>query len=123
MTSGPSTVASSTRSHAPSTWVRRTESPGAAKTGSGTSTAATPCGAFGNEERSKFFSSVNSQPATPLCVGSSRVFQSANGAFHLELDEAVHLDRVLHRQLLDDRLDEAVDDELRRLLLGQPVGL
>src|SRR5215211_4174085 len=30
---------------------------------------------------------------------------SANRAFHLELDQAVHLDRVLHRQLLRDRLD------------------
>src|SRR5215217_8402567 len=64
--------------------------------------------------------SVNSQPGRPLNCGSSSGAgtTSANGALHLELDQAVHLDRVLHRQLLDDRLDEAVDDQLRRLLLG-----
>ena len=31
----------------------------------------------------------------------------ADRAFHLELDQAVQLDRVLQRQLLGDRLDEA----------------
>src|SRR4051795_5451815 len=68
-------------------------------------------------------SSVNSQPGRPLNVGSSSAAgaTSANGALHLQLDEAVHLDGVLHRQLLDDRLDEAVDDELGRLVLGQAV--
>src|SRR6266508_3833225 len=35
--------------------------------------------------------------------------QLADGAFHLELDQAVELDRVLHRQLAGDRLNEAVD--------------
>ena len=30
-----------------------------------------------------------------------------HGSFHLELDQPVHLDRVLQRQLLGDRLDEA----------------
>src|SRR3954447_9892531 len=70
-------------------------------------------------------SSVNSQPGRPLNVGSSSAAgaTAANGALHLELDEAVHLDRVLHRKLLRDRLDEAVDDQLRRLLLGDAVGL
>src|SRR3954465_3579290 len=53
---------------------------------------------------------------------SGEVIALANGALHLELDEAVHLDRVLHRELLDDRLDEAVDDQLGGLLLAQPVG-
>ena len=36
--------------------------------------------------------------------------QLANRAFHLELDQAVHLDGVLHRQLFHERLDETVDD-------------
>src|SRR5215208_7869629 len=86
--------------------------------------------------------SVNSQPAWPLKLGRSSeadtaaarsrrapsqpgcsIVALANGPLHLELDQAVHLDRVLHRQLLRDRLDEAVDDQLRRLLLGDPVGL
>src|SRR4051794_7231402 len=83
-----------------------------------------PTPAVSNEARSKSLSSVNSQPALPLKVGSSSSCQagSANGAFHLELDQPVHLDRVLHRELLDDRLDEAVDDQLAGLLLRQPVG-
>src|SRR5215207_7580862 len=48
---------------------------------------------------------------------------SANRALHLQLDQAVHLDRVLHRKLLRDRLDEPVDDHLRSLFLVEPVGL
>src|SRR5581483_8200379 len=32
-----------------------------------------------------------------------------DGAFHLDVDEAVHLDRVLERELFDDRLDEPRD--------------
>src|SRR5438270_1105687 len=79
--------------------------------------------------------SVNSQPGLPLNWGSSSVFASsaarslrsasklANRALHLELDQAVHLNRVLHRELLGDRLDEAVHDQLRRLLLGDAVRL
>ena len=43
----------------------------------------------------------------------------ADGAFHLELDQPVHLDGVLHRQLLDERLDEAGDDHARGLGLGE----
>src|SRR5215218_6796447 len=43
----------------------------------------------------------------------------ADGAFHLELDQPVHLDRVLQRQLLRDRLDEAGDDHRRSLGLGE----
>src|SRR5919201_1024784 len=59
-------------------------------------------------------------PTAPNLSGAP--IGSADAAFHLELDEAVHLDRVLHRELLDDRLDEAVDDELARLVLGDAVG-
>src|SRR5215217_7367224 len=46
---------------------------------------------------------------------------SANRALHLQLDQAVHLDRVLHRELLGDRLDEPVDDHLGGLLLVQAM--
>src|SRR4051794_27870472 len=88
-----------------------------------------PAGAVGNAPRSSLSRGVNSQPGTPLCMGISTescgaeaATALANGALHLQLDQAVHLDRVLHRQLLDDRLDEAVDDELARLVLRQPVG-
>ena len=59
-----------------------------------------------------------SQAGSVTVVGLAEL---ANRALHLQLDQPVHLDGVLHRQLLDDRLDEAVDDELARLLLGQAV--
>src|SRR6266536_2069520 len=45
----------------------------------------------------------------------------ADGAFHLQLDEAVHLDRVLERQLLRDRLDEAGHHHRGGLRLGEPA--
>jgi len=35
---------------------------------------------------------------------------STDGTFHLQVDEPIDLDRKFHRQLLDDRLDESVDD-------------
>src|SRR3954464_15277929 len=56
----------------------------------------------------------------------SRLESDARGApgdclphrpLHLELDELVHLDGVLHRQLLDERLDEPADDH------GPPLAL
>jgi hypothetical protein len=39
----------------------------------------------------------------------------------MQLDQPVHLDRVLHRKLLNDRLDEPVDDQLRGLVLADAV--
>src|SRR3954451_16140362 len=103
-------------------------------------TSPTPPGAGGKASRSSFSIGVNSQPGTPRKAGTSssayalaacsrrsarvaRVGALANRALHLQLDEAVHLDGVLHRELLDDGLDEAVDDELRGLLLVDPVRL
>src|SRR5947209_16639897 len=66
--------------------------------------------------------SVNSQPGRPLNDGSSSEGAAlANRTLHLQLDQPVHLDGVLHRELLGDRLDEAVDDQLRGLLLGDAV--
>src|SRR5919201_4718265 len=85
---------------------------------------AVPPGAAGYASRSSLSIGVNSQPGTPRKVGSSgyaAAVASANRTLHLQLDQAVHLDRVLHRQLLDDRLDEAVDDQLAGLLLGNPA--
>src|SRR4051812_29744862 len=79
-------------------------------------------GAGSYASMSSFERSVNSQPGTPLKVGSSgRTAVLPNRALHLQLDQPVHLDRVLHRELLDDRLDEAVDDELACLLLADAV--
>ena len=43
--------------------------------------------------------------------------------FHLQLDQPIHLDRVLHRQFLDHRLDEAGDDHGAGLVLGQAAAL
>ena len=40
-------------------------------------------------------------------------------AFERDPDQLLRLDGELHRQLLDDVLDEAVDDERDRLLLGE----
>src|SRR5262249_46372747 len=40
-------------------------------------------------------------------------------AFHLELDEAVHFDRVLHRKFFSERFNEAHNDHLRCLSFGQ----
>src|SRR4026207_582599 len=44
---------------------------------------------------------------------------SANRAFHLELDEPVHLDGVLERQLLRDRLHETRRERRARLGLRE----
>ena len=38
---------------------------------------------------------------------------SSQGPFHLQLDEPVELDRVLHRELLGEHLEEALHDEVR----------
>src|SRR5438477_615829 len=43
----------------------------------------------------------------------------ANGTLHLKRDEAVHLDRVVHGERLDDRLDESVNDHGGRFRLGE----
>src|SRR5512143_2230542 len=45
----------------------------------------------------------------------------ADRSFHLQLDQAVHLDRVLHGQFLDQRLNEARNNHGGRFLLGQPA--
>src|SRR5438093_2223782 len=45
----------------------------------------------------------------------------ANGALHLQGDEPVHFDGVVHRQRLDDGLDEAVHDHRGPLGLGWPA--
>src|SRR3954468_1355679 len=54
---------------------------------------------------------------------SSRVPALADAADHLELNQAIQLHGVLHRQLLGHRLDEAVDDHRGRLFLGEPAAL
>src|SRR5579884_2352269 len=103
--------------------------------GAGLATGVSAAGSKASRSRPEM--SVNSQPGRPLKLGSSRVWARLaarwrrsvrtgaaalpNRALHLELDQAVHLHRVLHRQLLGDRLDESVDDQLGGLLLGDAV--
>src|SRR5215218_10953910 len=141
-TTGPSSTASGVSSTRPSTWPSVTAPSGASSsvwTRSPADPSPSPGAAAAKASSENFASEVNSQPGVPLNCGRSsvaasaaarerrsashrgsrtEVCRSANGALHLELDEAVHLDRVLHRQLLDDRLDEAVDDQLAGLILG-----
>lgn len=42
--------------------------------------------------------------------GCSRFWRLSHAAFHLEPDQPVHFHRVLHRQLLNERLDESRHD-------------
>src|SRR6476659_7190620 len=44
---------------------------------------------------------------------------SAHRSFHLQFDQAVQLEGVLHREFAGDGLDEAADDHGHRLVLGQ----
>src|SRR3954452_10875105 len=43
--------------------------------------------------------------------------ESPDCTFHLQLDQSVELEGVLHRQLTRDRLDEAAHDHRHRLVL------
>src|ERR1700730_3924572 len=61
--------------------------------------------------------------ATQAAVRPVTAVGLADGPFHLQLDQPVQLDRVLHRQFLREGLDEAVDDHRHRLLLGDAPGL
>src|SRR3712207_5082745 len=47
----------------------------------------------------------------------------ADRPFHLHLNEAVQLDRVLHRQLAREGLHEAEDDHRKRLRLAEATAL
>src|SRR5262249_5278412 len=122
----PSPLASLTppSTEAPSTWTRCAPDSGAFRIASARWRASgSPSVAGSYASRSSPDRSVNSQPGV-FCVGSGgAAAPSANRALHLQLDQAVHLDRVLHRELLGDRFDEAVDDHLGGLLLVQPAGL
>src|SRR5262245_59192289 len=61
--------------------------------------------------------------ATPPAERESSGPSSPDRSLHLELDQAVHLDRVLHRQLLHDRLDEPRHDDPGGLVLVDPAAL
>src|SRR4051794_21322314 len=63
------------------------------------------------------FRAARSEAMTSLIEGDAALL--ANRALHLELDEPVELQRVLHRQLAGDRLDEPAHDHRHRLVLGQ----
>ncbi len=46
-----------------------------------------------------------------------RTLDLTNGPFHLQLNQAIHFDGVLHRQFLYQRFDEAINDHRARLRL------
>ena len=61
---------------------------------------------------------------TPAAPAMNRMGQaSADRAFHLQREQAIQLDRVLHRQLFGEGLEEAVDDHRLGLGFGQPAAL
>src|SRR5262252_1558839 len=68
--------------------------------------------------------SVNRQASSEVFGSGSSAYRAAasalaNRPFHLELDQPVHLDRVLERELLRDRLHEPGDDHGARLRLRE----
>src|SRR5919106_3382887 len=52
-------------------------------------------------------------------AASSTTVTSADRAFHLQLDQPVQFQRVLHRQLARDRLHEPADDHGHGLVLAE----
>src|SRR5690606_15346207 len=63
---------------------------------------------------------TGSSPAPWLCSLIPRLAANlTNRSFHLQLDEPVQFQRVLHRQLASDGLDEAAHDHRHGLVLVQ----
>src|SRR3954452_17247366 len=91
-------------------------------TPSGASTSTTtlpspPSASGSNRPRSRRVGVNRQASSRPVGTGKS-VIWLADRTCHLELDEPVELQRVLHRQLARDRLDEAAHDHRHRLVLG-----
>src|SRR5438128_9407215 len=60
--------------------------------------------------------------ATPNAFGADTEEESrqlADRAFHLELDQALELDGVFHRELADEIVDETVDTQAHGLRFAQ----
>src|SRR3954452_22673093 len=90
--------------------------PGGASTS--TTTLPSPPSASGSNRPRSRRVGVNRQASSrPVGTGKS-VIGLSDRAFHLELDEPVELQGILHRQLARDRLDEAAHDHRHRLVLG-----
>jgi hypothetical protein len=53
---------------------------------------------------------ATSKHVASLFVFTGKTFRLPHAAGHLQLDQAVQFDRVLHWEFFRDRLDEAVDD-------------
>ena len=45
----------------------------------------------------------------------------ADGAFHLQFDQTVHLDGIFHREFFDKWFNEAAYDHSARFSLGEPT--
>jgi len=65
---------------------------------------------------------TSARAAATACPSAAAANRSAGSspdrALHGECEQTVELDRVLHRQLLDEGLEESVDDQRSRVLLG-----
>src|SRR4051812_45616534 len=121
----PSNASAATRSVARKTVPTRGSSRGSTRsivTPGGASTSTTtlpspPSASGSNRPRSRRVGVNRQASSRPVGTGNS-VIRLADRTFHLELDEPVELQRVLHRQLARDRLDEAAHDHRHRLVLG-----
>lgn len=56
---------------------------------------------------------------SPGVLATLELNTSSDRSFHLQLDQTVHLDGVLHGQLLDERLNEPGHDHRARFGFGQ----
>src|SRR3954470_5089540 len=122
----PSKASAATRSVARKTLPTRASARGSTRstvTLSGASTSTTtlpspPSGSGSNNPRSRRVGVNRQASSRPVGTGNS-VIGLSDRAFHLQLDEPVELEGVLHRQLARDRLDEPAHDHRHRLVLGQ----
>src|SRR3954454_10521165 len=96
---------------------RSTETPSGAST-STTPSPSPPSGSGSNRPRSRRVGVNRQASSRPVGTGKS-VMGLSDRAFHLELDEAVELEGIFHRQLARDGLDEAAHDHRHRLVFGE----
>src|SRR4051812_40275131 len=121
----PSNASAATRSVGVKTLPTRLSSRGSTRstvTPSGASMSTTtlpspPSTNGSNRPRSRRVGVNRQASSRPVGTGKS-VMGLSDRAFHLQLDQAVELEGVLHRQLTCDRLDEATHDHGHRLVLG-----
>src|SRR5665213_1039587 len=62
---------------------------------------------------------LGSAAIATLVTNSAKATALADRTFHLHLDQAIQFDGVLHRELLDEEVEEAVDDHGGGIGLGE----